>query len=517
MIVDAVTSTVTTITDTTGSAATRSTSAFTLPNNSFIVLPIANYSINHATGDAVYTIGGGAEISFGAPILNQGSTNDKLAFFVTRVVTGGTCVISIKNCSYDMCPPIILTGDAHYKVTFTTAVDQASITENPASSGQFPVASNGLTPSWNTEIPANVTPISSSKVAIAILTHGPDTGVPTITPGGTWTTRDSVTDYDGSFQPATIIYKQVPDNNAVVADIIINQSFRYTLTQIIIEDAPEIYFVPGYGSENSAEKECWFGHDGKGGPDDFARIDFDPPIPTGYGVVVPQSTFGGDPTIDMWSDSGGNTWTLQPGQVAYNSSGGDGNGGSLSVVTSVLTNPMSQFEYDASGKPAAANFKYGQLGAYVIKNPGTGFRTITPVTNTQFVASNIAPGSSTPDYSLTFWIFLGNNRGHTENLKPYTKPSGYTIAHLIHPGIDGDGAESAVHNSITQSGWWFGKLVTGFSAETPSFIFNGGNTAEARSMLIGFNILGGSPPAGAPDFQLVNNLYIPRRRTMIGY
>lgn len=496
MIVDAVTSSITTITDASGTNATRSTSSFTLPSNSFIVLPIANYFYNHISGDAVYTINGGSEVSFGAPILNQGASNDKIAFFVTRVVTGGTCIVSLKNCQYDMCPPIVLTGKSTFKVSFAAEKSPSSIAESPPASGDYPVESNGLEPTFNTAIPASVTPVSSSKIAIAVMTHGPDSGTPTITAGGTWTVRAQVDDYDSAHQPGLVAYQQISDNDPVIFDVIVNQSFRYTVGVIIIEDTPEIYMVMGAGSENPTEIEGWFGHDGKGGEDSIARVTFDPPVPAGE-VVIPITVYGANPTTSLVSDDGGNTWSLVK-QEAYNSESGDGNGGSVSLFRATITSLMSVFTYDATGLAGGANGRYGQLGAYVFENPDTvnGFETLIPVSDAQQVVSSVSPGSLPPLTNLTFWIFLGANRGHTENLKPYVKPSGYTIAKLIHSEIDEDGGESAVHDSITQSGWWFGKLTEDYTTEAPVFEFTGGTTFEVRSLLMGFNILGGSPSGG---------------------
>jgi hypothetical protein len=495
--VNAITTSITRITDTSGSNATRSTSSFTLPSNVLIVLPISNYNYNHVSGDAVYTINGGSEVSFGAPIVNQGSTNDKIAFFAAYVVTGGTCIISLKNCQYDLCPPIVLDCKSQYRISFAAVVEQLFITENPASSGIYPVVSNPVSPVFNTEIPANITPEHSSKVAIAVMTHGPDSGVPTITPGGTWTISQNEQDYDGAFQPGLMIYKQVPDNNPVTADIQVNQSFRHTLGLIVVEDTPEIYMVMGFGSENTTEVEGWFGHDGKGGEDSIARIIFNPPLVANTEAVIGMTVFGANPTTSIISDDGGNTWVMD-GQEAYNSESGDGNGGSVTLFRSTLTSPMSVFTYDATGLAGGANGRYGQLGAYVFEKPDTvnGVKTLTPVSDAQFSANAVTPGSLAPDFDLTFWIFLGANRGHTENLKPYVKPSGYTTAKLIHSGIDGDGAESAVHDSITQSGWWFGKLAANLDTESPVFEFTGAATAEVRSMLMGYNILGGAAGGG---------------------
>jgi hypothetical protein len=512
MIVDtATTALITRITNTSGSGS-QSTSGFTLPNNRIIVLPLARYLTNHASGDATYTINGGSPVSFGAPI-SQGTNNDRIDFFVTRVVSGGTCVITLDNCSYDMCPPIILDGKSQYRVSFATLSTAASITEDPPASGDYPVSSNGVSPVWNTEIPANITKIHSSKVAIGAFTHGPDSGTPVVTPGGTWTTLDSVTDYDGTFQPGTFVYKQVPDNSAVTADFIIDQSFRYTLSCIIVEDTPTIYMVMG-GRVNTG----YFGSD-TFGEESIGDVDFDPPLQPNTSYSPCLSLYGHTPDISLFSDNGGNTPTIKA-QLAHDSEGGDTQGGSWTVLTVPVTTATSQFKYDGTSLTAGARGRYGQIGALVVETPDTsvGFQTITPVMDTFFTTQTITPGSSIPVISETVWGFYNNNRNHTDQLKPYTKPSGYTVDKLVHSEIDGDGPFSAIHDSDTQSGCWEFKYVTGFTTESPSWTYGGtaGLPAEARCMLVGFNIDGGTSPDTAL-FGMVSSV-MPRSFTkVVGY
>jgi hypothetical protein len=275
--------------------------------------------------------------------------------------------------------------------------------------------------------------------------------------------------------------------NAVWATSNSSQWYAAGIIYKAVASVPSIYMVMG-----GTETEGWFGHDGKGGADSTADIVFDPAVPAGAAIVVVMTVYGADPTLSLVSDDGGNTWTIDK-QVAYNSSGGDGQGGSVTVFRSVLTSSCSTFNYDATSLSAGSAGRYGQLGAYVFAEPDTvnGFFTATPVSNTQFTASTITAGTLAPATNKAFFIFVGDNRGHTENLKPYTKPSGYSDASLIHSEIDGDGEESAVHDSITQSGWWFGKLVETSTPDSSTFVFST-TTAEARSIRIVYNLMGGT-------------------------
>jgi hypothetical protein len=260
----------------------------------------------------------------------------------------------------------------------------------------------------------------------------------------------------------------------------------YTVTgaAATLSMAASVYLVMG-----GTEDEGWFGSEAKGGADSVATITFDPPVPTGAAIVVTLIVYQFNPTLSEISDDGGNTWTILQRAATI---GGGSVEASVSQIRSVLTSPCSVFTYDATALPGGDAGRYGQLGAYVFSRPDTanGFFTVTPASNTQTTTSSVAPGTATPDTNRSFGLFAGNNRGHTTDLKPYTKPSGYTDAALIHSEIDGDGAESAVHNSTTQSGWWFGKFITTETAETPTFGF-ATTTGGALSVFAIYNLLGG--------------------------
>jgi hypothetical protein len=262
-------------------------------------------------------------------------------------------------------------------------------------------------------------------------------------------------------------------------------TYALTGTAANLTVVPLVYMVMG-----GTETEGWFGHEGKGGADSTASITFPEPVPAGAAIVVPMSCYQFNPTLTEVSDDGGNTWVIDVQEAC--AIGGGEVGASVTLFRSILTNPCSVFAYDATALPAGDAGRYGQLGAYVFSTPDTvnGFFTTTPASNTQGSTTTVAPGTVTPDTNRSFGVFTGDNRGHTTDLKPYVKPTGYTDASLIHSEIDGDGAESAVHNSTTQSGWWFGKYITTYTPETPTFGFATA-TGGALSVFAIYNILGG--------------------------
>jgi hypothetical protein len=265
-------------------------------------------------------------------------------------------------------------------------------------------------------------------------------------------------------------------------------SYSLSGTAATLSVTPLVYMVMG-----GTETEGWFGHEGKGGADSTATITFPEEVPAGAAIVVVLTCYQFNPTLSEISDDGGNTWTILQRAATI---GGGSVDASVSQIRSVLTSPCNVFTYDATALPAGDAGRYGQIGAYVFSSPDTvnGFFTATAASNTQGSTSSVAPGTVTPDTDRSFVIFAGNNRGHTTDLKPYTKPSGYTDDSLIHSEIDGDGAESAVHNSTTQSGWWFGKSLTTYTPQTPTFGFSVA-TGGALSLLAIYNIQGGE--AGA--------------------
>lgn len=480
--VNAVTSSIAAITDATGTNATRSTAGFTLAAGSTLVLPGWNYNSLRANGDAVYTINGGSEISFGAPIFAHTRTgnSDRMYAFVARNTTGGTCVISLKNCQYDVAPPIVLDAKANCKILFASAAEGNGTT----------ALSNSVTPLWPTAIPGSITPISSSAVAIGLMTHNVDTGTPTLSAGLGWTLRHKQQDYDGAHQPGLCQYIQMTNASPITSGPTIDQSLNWLAGLLIIEDTPEIYLVMG-GTVGTG----YFGDEGSGGADSIDDIVFPTEVLVGQGVSPQYSIYGYDPVTARISDSSSNTWDIK-GQIGY----GGGVGASLTAFGSILTTAIpagGHVRYDATSLPAGDNGRYGQSWAFVIENPDTvnGWVTSTVVTRSQTNTTSVDPGGVTPfdpDTDFRFVAFLGNNRGHTTDLKPFTMPTGWTAA-ITHSQINGDGAHSAVHNSTTQSGWVFGFLQNtpgNYDSFAPTFGFNTA-TGEAHSMLIGFNILGG--------------------------
>jgi hypothetical protein len=262
-------------------------------------------------------------------------------------------------------------------------------------------------------------------------------------------------------------------------------TYAITGTSANLVTVPSVYLVMG-----GTETEGWFGSEAKGGPDSVTDVTFPDAVPIGAAVVVVMSVYQYNPTLSEVSDDGGNTWVIDKQEAAI--IGGGSVSASVTLFRSILASPCNVFTYDATALPAGDAGRYGQLGAYVFNRPDTvnGFFTATPASNTQTSTSSVAPGTVTPDTNKSFCVFAGNNRGHTENLKPYVKPSGYTDTDLIHSEIDADGAESAVHNSTTQSGWWFGKHITTYTAETPTFGF-AATTSGALSVFAIYNVQGG--------------------------
>jgi hypothetical protein len=483
--VNAVTSSITAITDATGTNQTRSTAGFTIPAGATAVLPGWNYNSSRVSGDAVYTINGGSEISFGAPIFTHVRTgnSDRMYAFVARNVSGGTCVISLKNCQYDVASPIIIDAKANCKILFGAKGEGNGTT----------ALSGSATPLWPTAIPGSITPLSSSAVAIGLMTHNTDSGVPTLSEGSGWTLRHKQQDYDGAHQPGLCQYIQMVDESAVASAPTISQALNWLAGLLIIEDTPEIYLVMG-----GTIATGYFGDEGGGGADSIDDIVFPTEVLVGQGVSPQYSIYGHDPSTSRISDTSSNTWDLS-GQIGY----GGGVGASLTAFSSILDTEIpagGHVRYDATALSAGDNGRYGQAWAYVIEKPDTvnGWITATVVTRSQTSTTSVDPGGVTPfepDTNFTFVSFLGNNRGHVtglggiDDLKPFTFPTGWN-ASITHTQINANGPHSAVHNSTTQSGWAFGFLLEDYADFAPTFGFSIA-TSEAHSMLIGFNILGG--------------------------
>jgi hypothetical protein len=426
--------------------------------------------------------------SWGEPLISWHSPVNSaiIGLFAFRDSAAGTPTLTVNNSSYYVAFPYVIIANATCNIQLSELFDDPVDDNNDIGfSASGPIARSGP-----------VTPVAGPYVAIGGFTI--NAGNPTYTPKTGWTLGEAQYDYNGAYQPGGCEHIESSTIEELTSEVTFSASNIPWLSGLVVisdgdeVETPDIYMVMG-----GTEEEGWFGHEGKGGADSTADIVFPEEIQIGWTLEVALIVYGATPTLAEVSDDGGNTWVIHK-QEAHNAGGGDGNGGSVTILHCEVTNPLTVFNYDATSLPAGNAGRYGQLGAFVFKIPDdtNGFATVTPISNSQFNVSAVTPGSRNPDTNKTFWIFAGCNRGHTENLKPFTKPSGYVDADLIHSGIDGDGAESAVHNSITQSGWWFGKLVDGaFTVENPSFGF-ATTTGECHSVLAGFNIEGGSLASG---------------------
>lgn len=474
------TSSIASIKDASGTNATRSTAGFTIPAGSAIVLPGWNYNSTRTSGDVTYTINGGSEISFGAPLFAYSRTgnSDRIYAFAVRNVSGGTCVINLKNCQYDVATPVILNAKANCLFRGSAKGEGNGTTATSGSLTPYWPVATGSVGYWDT-----------ASVAIGCMTHNVDTGTPTLTEGSGWTLLDKQQDYDGANQPGLSHFFHLANSSSIASAPTISQALNWLAAMVFVEDPPIIYLVSG-GTTGA----CWFGSEADGGADSVDVINFPVPVLANQGIIPVLSNFAHDPSTSRISDDGGHTWTL-----GVQSPHVDGVQGSFTTFHVVTTTPVNTVTFDATALTAGDAGRYGQFGAFVVETPDTvnGFFTATPVHAEQTNVTTVNPGNLTPTTNLYLLIFGGNNRGHTTGvgaLKPFTFPAGYELT-LTHPGINGDGAYSAVHNSTTQSGWWFGFVETSTSSQNKTFGFDN-NTGGARSILAAYNILGGDPAGG---------------------
>jgi hypothetical protein len=270
---------------------------------------------------------------------------------------------------------------------------------------------------------------------------------------------------------------------------------------------PDVYRVMG-GDDGRG----WFGNDAFGGRITAPVVKtFPSVIPAGAGLVVFQSLYNFTPSdASLFALTGAsNTLTLTPGaQRAHDAAGS--NDGSVTFYHAVLANDCTSCTFDASSLPAGDDGRYGHLVFYVVKNPDTvnGFFTGTPVTNTQTTTTTINPGTITLPTNKTLELFGFTNRGHTEDLLPLSiSPAVFPVdlQHTkLHVVTDSPNDFGSVHNSITQSGSVIGYVNESGGTHTPSVTFTGSSptTAAAHSVLVAYNILGGSVPSAGVPFNL---------------
>jgi hypothetical protein len=268
--------------------------------------------------------------------------------------------------------------------------------------------------------------------------------------------------------------------------------------------------APGYGAltrvMGGTDGRGWWGNDALGGADSTVSTTFGPVIPAGYGVIVCMAIYGYTPAdASLLSIAGsGNTLTLDD-QIGY----GGGVGGSVNFFSGILANDCNSIGYDATSLPAGDNGRYGHMVFYLVRSPDTvnGFKTVTGVTNVQTTSTTVAPGTLTPATNDMLVIMGWTNRGHTEDLLPLNVPTefGTDLQHTkLHVVTNSPTDFGSVHNSITQSGSFIATRYTAGTAYSPVVTFQGTSpaSAEVRSVLTAYNILGGSPIVAGAQFSL---------------
>jgi hypothetical protein len=271
---------------------------------------------------------------------------------------------------------------------------------------------------------------------------------------------------------------------------------------------PDVYRVMG-----GTDGRGWFGNDALGGRQTSPLVTtFSPVIPAGYGLVVFQALYNYTPSdASLLALAGAsNTLTLTPGAQRAHDAAGSNDGSVTFYHSGPLASSCSSCTYDMTGLPAGDDGRYGQMVFFVVRYPDTvnGFFTGTPVTNTQTTTTSVDPGTITLPTNKTLELFGWTNRGHTEDLLPLSiSPAVFPVDlqhSKLHVVTDSPTDFGSVHNSITQSGSVMGYVNEAGGTHTPSVTFTGSSptTAAAHSVLVAYNILGGSPVAAGVPFNL---------------
>jgi hypothetical protein len=265
--------------------------------------------------------------------------------------------------------------------------------------------------------------------------------------------------------------------------------------------------APGYGAltrvMGGTDGRGFYGNQALGGAISASVVTTFPfVIPAGYALVVFQTAYNYTPPNAALLTLAGasNTLTLTPGaQRAHNASGSDDN--SVTFFHAVLASDCASCTYDASSLPAGDSGRYGQMAFFIVREPDTvnGFFTATPITNTQTLTTSVNPGTLTLPTSDCLELFGAATRGHAADLLPVVESPDEWPDDLKHayfdatsPGVD---YPAAFQNSIISSGAVAGRRNTSGGTSTPVWTFTGSNptTGSAHSVLVAYNILGGTP------------------------
>jgi hypothetical protein len=270
--------------------------------------------------------------------------------------------------------------------------------------------------------------------------------------------------------------------------------------------------APGYGAltrvMGGTDGRGFYGNDALGGRIAAPVVTTFPyTIPAGYGLVVFQTAYNyTPPNASLLTLTGAsNTLTLTSGAQTSHSAAGS-NDNSVSFFHAVLASDCTSCTYDASSLPVGDDGRYGQMVFYIVRNPDTvnGFFTGTPVTNTQTSTTSVNPGTLTLPTSDCLELFGSATRNHANDLLPVVEsPDEWPddLKHAYFDNIPQPAADypAAFQNSIISSGAVAGRRNTSGGTSTPVWTFTGPTptTGSAHSVLVPYNILGGSPVVAA--------------------
>jgi hypothetical protein len=272
---------------------------------------------------------------------------------------------------------------------------------------------------------------------------------------------------------------------------------------------PDVYRVMG-----GTTGQGWFGNDAAGGRQTSPLVTtFAPVIPAGYSLVVYQTLYNYTPSdASLLALAGAsNTLTLTPGaQRAHDASGSNDNSVTF-YHSGPLANSCSSCTYDMTGLPAGDDGRYGQMQFYVVRYPDTvnGFFTATPVTNSQTSTTSVNPGTLTLPTNNCLELFGASTRGHANDLLPVVESPDEWPDELKHQYFDfvpqpAADYPAAFQNSTIASGAVAGRVNTSGGTSTPVWTFTGSGpaTGAAHSVLVAYNILGGTVPSAGVPFNL---------------
>lgn len=492
----------------TGGSGNQSSDAKSISAGQHIVVVVWNYSTVPTSGSITYNKDGGGAVSAGAPIQvrSRSGTNDRGAAFIIRAPGAGSYVINSVSLPYVGLSAHVFNAKANFWIRTS---------DGAAGEGSGTTFTSG-----------SVTPRFESSVAYGYWTHNTDGGgTSAMTVPGGWTlavgpntNSHKAEDYDGASQPGGCAYRNLTDTTPLTFAPTCANSTGYLSLLVVISEPDTEYVIMGGTTVTAASptNQGWFGRESAGGSDGTDRVTFaqdvtstangvrtiGAPVLAGQLLMPVMGLFGGDAEEADFTLDGASNEILKDVQAAW----GSGNPASATCFSSLLEEDCDYIEYTGPG--SGDNKRYGQFGCFVSERPDPlTYRSVTGVARVVNTGSaTIDPGGVTPlvpDTDLCFVIFVGTNQGHSGDFLPLVYDDVNFLAKLCHSqlnedeGVPDSNTTAATHNSDHNSGWWLGRVYTTGTPYAPTMTFQT-DTGYSRSVLMAYNLAGGSPIGGGP-------------------